>query len=156
MPKEVESSAARSEVASWVKGLEVAADISGTAGFDPADVLAKILSATTFEDAIDAQETSLVSAQDLKDVPFMIHFFDVRKSNKADASIPVYLVVNATNLETGEDMVFGVGAPMVVATLWQADKFGRLPGTFTIKGKETSSGNELLLLKPFKAVTVKG
>ena len=155
MPKDI-ARTAKADVASWISALQVQAAVEDEASFDPADVLAKILSATTFEDAIDAQETSLVSAQNLKDVPFMIHSFEVRKSNKQDASIPVYLVVSATNLETGADVTFGVGAPMVVATLWQADKFGKLPGTFTIKGKETSSGNELLLLKPFKAVTVKG
>lgn len=156
MSKAIERTPAQAEVAAWVSALEVQASLEDQAGFDPADVLAKILSATTFEDSIDAQETSLRSAQNLKDIPFMIHSFEVRKSNKQDASIPVYLVVNADNMETGENMTFGVGAPMVVACLWQAEKFGKLPGSFMIKGKETGSGNELLLLKPFKAVTVKG
>jgi hypothetical protein len=54
MAKAVEPGTARSEVESWVSALEVAADIGGGAGFDPADVLAKIKTVDGSGSGLDA------------------------------------------------------------------------------------------------------
>lgn len=143
-------------VASWIQALEVESTLrTEQDDFDPDEVIGRILTANTWEDALAVQESGLPSGQDLKDKPLMIKDFEVSESEK-EAGLPFFMFVEATNLETGEEIQFSVGAGNVMAMLWQARQFGRLPGQFVIKGKTTKKKNEVLFLIPHKTTTVKG
>jgi hypothetical protein len=58
----------------------------------------------------------------------------------------VYAIVEAVR-DNGEPMIYGCGAPNVIAILWQAGKFERFPLRATLVSRSTPNG-DLLSLKP--------
>jgi hypothetical protein len=143
-------------VTGWLGSLEVEASLrDDDETFDADEILGRILTAATWEDALAVQESGLPSGKDLVDVPLIIEDFEVAESEK-EGGVGFFLFVNATNLETGEEVQFSVGAGNVMAILWQARTFEKLPGSFIIKGKQSKKGNEVLMLHPYKATVVKG
>lgn len=152
-------SPAQQKVKSWLSEMEIECSVERDS-FDVTDIWAKMLNATSFEDAVEAQESGIPSGKNLVDVPLSVTEFKVAKSDakftsQHENSLPFYMVVEAVNLDTGEPVTFSVGAPNVMILLWQARYFSHLPGYFIIRAKETPNG-EMLLLKSFKAAAVKG
>lgn len=122
-----------------------------------ADVINRVLSAETLEDAFAAQDAGLQNGKDYVDVELNVTDFSVRTSDskyRKDGDLGVYVRVDATRLDTGETVQFFTGAPNVVVMLWQARKLDKLPLECVVKSKETANG-ELLTLKPLSKRVVK-
>jgi hypothetical protein len=141
--------AALSDEASLTEGFTDAGEIT-------AMVASRMLEAGSLEDAFEAQDSGLISGQQLKDIEHEVTSFDVVKSSKQDATLGHYLRVTATALEDvprlglkiGEEFTYAVGAANVVTLLYKARQMDRLPLRVVIRGKSTGDGdNELLLLR---------
>lgn len=146
------------QFAQWVSAMQLEAQTPGNDDFDPSQILGAILGADDFETAVELQNSSLQSGKDLVNWPHRIQDFTLVQSDDKYAdnerSLGVYARVTAIGLEDGEERVYGVGASNVLAILWQARQFGRLPGDFVIQSRPTRNG-ELLSLKPVGTRTVK-
>lgn len=140
------------EFDAWVGAMRLEATMESEADFDPATILQNILSAGTFEEAVELQSSSIQSGKNIAGEIHTIYDFELRKSDEKyiqnDRSLGVWAVVSAAD-ETGHEFVYGVGAANVLAILWQARQFSKLPGKFIIVSRETKNG-ELLSLKPVK------
>lgn len=110
-------------------------------------VIERMMTADSLDDAIAAQDASLLSGQSLVDVEQVIYGFDVVKSNKPDAHLGFYFRIHAARLSDGEEFDYACGAPNVMTLLWRAQNDQELPSEWVIKGKETGSGNTLLTLR---------
>lgn len=122
-----------------------------------ADVINRVLSAETLEDAFAAQDAGLQNGKDYVDVELNVTEFTVRTSDskyRKDGDLGVYVRVDATRLDSGENVQFFTGAPNIVVMLWQARKLDKMPLECVIKSKETANG-ELLTLKPLSKRVVK-
>lgn len=132
-----------------------------TAGeFDASEITANVadrmLSADTLEEAFEAQDSGLLSGQDLVDIEHEVISFEVVKSSKSDAALGHYLRVQAAAMEdnaklgltVGEVFTYAVGAPNVVTLLYKARGLDRLPLRVVIREKATGKDdNKLLLLR---------
>lgn len=121
-------------------------------------IVDKMLEAETLEDAIAASENGAASGKDMVDVELSVTDFNVKKSDgKYQASTPLgyFLEIDATRLDTGEQVAFSTGAPNVVTLLWKARQLERLPLECVIRGKDTANGT-LLTLKLLTPRAVKG
>jgi hypothetical protein len=135
------------EFDAWVDALRLEASAEGPdENFDPASILVDMLNAATYEEAEARQSTSLMSAKnDMLDIPHVISGFKLRISDdkytkKNDRSLGVFAIVTATRSDNDNPVTYGVGAANVIAVLWMARKFGKIPGEFTIYGRETDNG----------------
>jgi hypothetical protein len=136
----------------WVEELTLEADVTSESNdFDPADILGRMMTAATFEEVIEMQDSSLQSGKDLVNIPHTITGFKLRRSDdkyrqQNPGGLPVYAIVEGTR-DNGEPLIYGCGAPNVIAILWQAAKFERLPLRVTLVSRQTHNG-DLLSLKP--------
>jgi hypothetical protein len=144
--------------AQWVSAMQLEAEMPGNDSFDPSQILGAIMDADDFDKAVELQDSSLRSGKDLVNWQHRIVDFALIKSDAKYAanerSLGVYARVTGIGLEDGEEITYGVGASNVLAILWQARKFGRIPGDFVIQSRPTQEG-ELLSLKPVGKRTVK-
>jgi hypothetical protein len=136
----------------WAAAMRLEADIATESDFDPAVILQNILAADSFEKSVEAQSSSLVSGKSIAGVIHTIYSFELRKSDEKytanERSLGVWAAVHAAD-ENGNEFTYGVGAANVLAILWQARQFGKLPGKFQIISRDTKNG-ELLSLMPVK------
>lgn len=143
--------------AQWAGMLRMEAEAAQQEDFDPSVIIDSILTADNFDDAVARQTSSILSGKSLVGVVHTVYDFDVRKSddkyNANERSLGVWFIVNAA-YEDGSEFTYGVGAANVLAILWKAKEFGKLPGKFQIVSRDTNNG-ELLSLMPVK-VAVKG
>lgn len=115
-------------------------------------VVDKIAVATTADDILAANDSSLASGEDFIGLPLNITAIQVRKSDEkyAKESLGVYLVVTATQ-DNGEEVQFTTGATNIVASLEQAESIGVLseakPFRCKIVAKETARGQLLRLAR---------
>jgi hypothetical protein len=145
--------------AQWVSNLQLEADTEkDDSGFDPSDILGAILSADSFDEAVALQDSALKSGKTLVGKVHRINDFRLRRSDAKytanERSLGVFAIVSAVDADTGQEFSYGVGASNVLAVLWQARQFGKLPGDFIIMSRETQEG-ELLSLRPVSARTVR-
>jgi hypothetical protein len=140
------------EFTQWLAAVRLEADIETDEAFDPATILENILAAKSFEEAVELQNSSLLSGKNLTNQIHTIYDFTLRKSDEKFSvnkrTIGVYAIVQAA-WEDGTEFSYGVGASNVLAILWQARNFGKLPGKFQLTGRETDNGT-LLSLVPVK------
>lgn len=145
--------------AQWVNAMQLEASSGDDTDFDPSEILGSILGAETFEEALERQNQTLLAGKSIVGRAHRINDFALRPSDDKysdnERSLGVYAVVKATDIETGEDFTYGVGASNVLAILWQARQFGRIPGDFVLSSREVKRG-ELLSLKPVGKRTIKG
>lgn len=142
----------------WVNAMQMEAETADETDFDPSQILGSILGAETFEEALDRQNQTLLAGKSIVGRQHRINDFSLRPSDDKYAdnerSLGVYAVVQATDIETGEEFTYGVGASNVLAILWQARQFGRIPGDFVLSSREVRRG-ELLSLKPVGKRTIR-
>jgi hypothetical protein len=148
------------EFDAWVSALQTEASLTNDddESFDPATILQAIITAEDFDQAVELQNSSLISGKNLVNRPHTIYDFKLRKSEEKftkqnERSLGVFAIVEAA-WEDGTAFNYGVGAANVVAILWQARQFGKLPGKYQLVGRETDNG-VLLSLMPVKTA-VKG
>jgi len=153
------SNARSAQFAEWVNAMQLEADLPGNESFDPSEILGAILAAESFDDAVDLQNSSLESGKNLVGWAHRINDFVLVKSDdkysENERSLGVYARVFATDIENGEEKTYGVGASNVLAILWQARQFDRIPGDFMLHSRATRSG-DLLSLRPVGKRTIKG
>jgi hypothetical protein len=115
---------------------------SGDSSLIMESVLNNILGADSFDEAIAAQDAGIPSGKSLCDVELRIHDFTVAKGDEEyeEHGLGYYYRVNASILETGEDIQFAVGAPNVLAVLMRARNDGELPGNYVLRGKKVKRG----------------
>lgn len=118
---------------------------------DPAEIqreiLLQIMNATS-DDGIYGVGNA-TGWREYEGVPVEIRGFRWRPSSLDEGS-PVYVVVNAIVIDSGEVVVLTTGANTVLAQLYAFAKNGRLPGERVVleKGKQTASGYYPLQLRP--------
>jgi hypothetical protein len=116
---------------------------------------AKIIAADTLEAAVDAQEATGLSGQDIVGVEHEVISYDMKRTTKPDATRPVYYLVRATALEdkprlglvVGEEFYYSVGGGNVVDVLYKARTLDRLPLRIMLTEKGTTGDNKILLVK---------
>jgi hypothetical protein len=134
---------------------EINAEYSDNASIT-ASIAEKMLLSDDLETAFEAQDSGLISGQNLVDIEHEVLTFEIVKSSKPDAVLGHYLRVSAVALEdskklgltVGVEFQYAVGAPNVVTLLYKARALDRLPLRVVIKEKATGTdGNSLLLLR---------
>lgn len=118
-------------------------------------VVERMLSANSLEEAIAAQDAGMPSGQTIMDLEHEVAGFEVVKSDKPDAPLGHYLRVQAIALheftnegfsvQPGEEFTYAVGAPNPVTLLMKARGDNRLPLEIVLRGKKTDGGTLLLL-----------
>jgi hypothetical protein len=133
----------------WVSAMVVEASLTDEAEFDPSTILNSIMEAESFEDALARQNATLLSGKGIVGRQHRINGFTLRPSDEkyatSDKALGVYAVVDAIDLDSGESFTYGVGAANVLAILWQARKFGHVPGDFVLNSRATRNGDLLSL-----------
>lgn len=117
-----------------------------------AQIQEAILSAGSDDDVFGAAEGGLPSGEDLIGVPMRILRYELQKSTIADAPMPVFAVIDAEKLETGEGVTFSIGGASTLAQLWrwaQLKPFDeRRDGILTaIESKRTQAGFDVLFFR---------
>lgn len=135
----------------WMRELSVLAQIPDSRR-DAADVSAGITSAMlmaeTLEEALEAQDSGLPSSKTLVGKELSITDFVVCESGgQFDNGLGHYFLIEATLLETGEQILFSSGAPNIMTIVWKVRQANRFPYECKIEGSPTKNG-ELLRLKP--------
>lgn len=136
------------EFTDWINKMILEVETLGDENeFDPRDILAKTMTAATFDEVVSILgKHELPGAKNLIGIVHTVNGFDIRMSEKEDG-LPVYLAVRAET-DDGEELNYSVGAANVVALLWQARQFDRLPIRGTLQERETKSGNTLISFVP--------
>lgn len=131
----------------WAEVLTLQAENEENSDFDPSDIIASILGAQSYEEAEAAQDSGLPSSKDLVGHAHRIDSYVIRKSKKNQGTLKlgVYAIVRGVSLTNGEELLYNTGAANILAMLWQAEKFGKIPGNFVITSKETEEGAVLFL-----------
>jgi hypothetical protein len=122
-----------------------------------ADIMDRMLTADSLEEAIDVQNQGLPSGKDFVDVEQLVRSIEVRRGDEeyADHSLGYYLKVDAVKLETGEEITYACGARNVVVILVQAMHADRLPMECVLRSRRTKQGALLTLqFLPKRAVKV--
>lgn len=116
----------------------------------------KIMSATTEAEIWDADNLDQIGGRDLVDVEQNIQYYTVHKTARADIDNPwgVFVMVHATRLDTGEDLVWNTGAPLVMSKLRALEAAGMLPADAVIKGFVAGQGT-VLKLRPVPKRVIK-
>lgn len=132
--------------------LDLEADSAGEFGGSAEDVMnaviGKMLEASTWDEAVAAQDATLPSGKDLVDVEHIVRDLQIlRSEERFRKGLGFYARVEAEYLETGEEFQYTVGAANVVTLLWLARQRDELPKQVVITSRETASG-ELLMLRP--------
>jgi hypothetical protein len=123
-----------------------------------AQLMDKILSAETMEDIWEADEGGMVAGRDLIDVEQVVRGYVVMKTTRDDFDNPlgVYVVVDAVRLEDGTEFVWNTGAAGIVAKLRAFEAMDGFPLECVIRGIRTSSGYDVLKLRPVPKRSVPG
>ena len=108
----------------------------------------KIMSAEGTE-IWDADNLDQIGGRDLVDIEMTIQSYTVHKSTRADIQTPwgVFIMVHATRLENGEELVFNTGAPLIMSKLRALEAAGMLPCDAVIKSFTAGNG-DVLKLRP--------
>lgn len=125
-------------------------------------VMDKILSATTFDEIFDAQETSMISGKDFVDRPFYVERSNdivwrrSSQSNIDQGGFPYYALITLTTLDTQETLTINCGGKTLCAvlySLWKRGYFeGDEPRPLYIKAIKATGDNAYLQLLPYKVV----
>lgn len=104
-----------------------------------------------------AQDVSLPSGKSLVDMEMSVIGFVVRKGDPQyeENGLGYYYVIDAVNVDTGEEIKFATGAANVLILLMNLRQAGRLPITVAIRGKQTGKGT-LLTMRRAGPRTVSG
>lgn len=140
------------EFEQWVEVMQIQADtVDEENPFDARDLMVRANNASTFEEVVEILNGGGTrSARDLVGIVHTINSYSLRRSDSKFAGqgldLGVFAIVMAT--VDGEELIYTTGATNILAILWQAEKFDRLPGLkAVITSRETPNG-ELLSLKP--------
>lgn len=149
--KDVAVRSGNPEFSQWVDVMQTQAAQDDTENaFDARDLLVKANNAATFEDVIEILNGGGArSAKDLVGIVHVINAYQLRPSDSKYAGqgldLGVFAIISA--VVDGEELIYTTGATNILAILWQAEKFDRLPLRCVITARETPNG-ELLSLKP--------
>lgn len=129
---------------------QATADSTSRAFDVAANQVDKIISATTADEIMNADEGGVVSGQDMEDVDLRIRDYTVGKSaDEFNATLGVFILMDCINLETGEEVIVNTGAALIIAKVVALKANGLLPFDAVIKGTKTRNGT-LLRLRPVK------
>jgi hypothetical protein len=119
----------------------------------PADFAAaiqeRILLAETVEDVFAEADASAVGIENFVDVPHRITGFSLSKSKfTEEGNLPVFAVVEAINLDSGEEVTYSCSAASGLVQLWRFQELDAFPLDCSVKGKSTASGYTVLTYRP--------
>src|SRR5213592_2663049 len=120
------------EVLNLARKIDIESSLDDSGGSTATlDIMAQILRAGTAEDVFAASNAGAVSAKEFIGIPFKFHTKDLQWKRSAavfreNGNFPYYMLVRATNLQTGEEFVLTCGAPSVIAVLWRLGELGVL------------------------------
>lgn len=104
----------------------------------------------------DADALGMTNAQSLEDVEQHIESYTVHKSTDDSMETPwgIFIIVKATRMDTGEDIIWNTGAPLIISKLRAFEAVGAFPLEAVIRGTKASKGR-VLKLAPVPARVVK-
>lgn len=110
----------------------------------------EILAASDEEAIFAAADAGLAKAEDLVDVPLVLHSISWNRSGFTDTpGVQFYAVVSAFNVSTQEEITFGIGSQSAMMQLFRLAELGKLDGLKTaIKSKPTAAGFTVLFFRP--------
>lgn len=125
----------------------------------------KIVTAETEAEMWDADELGLIGGRNIVDVEMCVNSFLVRYSRKENNTTEhgevmksafvdpstkrgMYLLVESTRLDNGEEFTWNTSAPSVLSKLFWLHQNSRLPCECVIRGKDLGGGQMYLTLKP--------
>jgi len=135
--------------------LRRAEEDGATRGYEvAASQMDKMLAAETEQEIWDADEGGTVNGQDMIDVELEIRGFKVATSDdQYDAALGVYILIDATRLDNGEQVIVNTGAPLIITKLRMFEVREMLPVTGVIRGTKARNGTVLKLRQlPSRAV----
>lgn len=151
---------ARTPFGDLLNEMAMRADIDAQDSSINETTLNKVLTAETPEEFWDADEKSVVNAQDMIGKEMLVRTFHVRRGKADDPSKPMenvyrdssgvglYLDVDCVLLENGEEIVFNTSAKFLVAKFIQAERLGMFPLECVIQGIDLGGGQTVLKLRP--------
>jgi hypothetical protein len=122
-----------------------------------ADIMDRMLTSGTLEEAIEVQNAGLPSGKSLIDIEIAITGFVVRKGDVEyeEHSLGYYLRCDAIRMDTGEELTFAVGARNIVTLIVMARQQDKLPLECVFRSRKTQQGALLTLhLLPKRAVNI--
>lgn len=119
-------------------------------------IQAQILAGETDDAVFEAASAGLVGAEELVDVPLAVVDYAYNRSGFVDASMPVYAVVTAVNLDNSEEFQFSIGAASALAQLHRFEQLKSFkvrretgePLLTSVRSKKTSGGFNALFFRP--------
>lgn len=92
-------------------------------------IVERILTADSLQDLF--ADTTTTATRDMVGIPVEISDCRLMRST-VDGSRGVYMLLDATNLETGEVCPMNTGSPNIMATVWRARQLDQLPIQVTV------------------------
>jgi hypothetical protein len=131
-------------------------DSEGRAFSVAANQIDKLVTAETAEELWDADEGGVFSGQDMVDVEIEIKAIGFGKSSdEYDAELGVFVSMECTRLDTGEDIIVNCGSPLVITKIRMFEQRDLLPIQGVLKATKTQKG-ALLKLRPLPVRAVRG
>lgn len=126
-----------------------------TRGYEVAsNQMDKLLTAETEQEIWDADEGGTVNGQDMIDVELNIRGFKVAvSSDEYEATLGVYILIDAVRLDNGEEVIVNTGAPLIITKLRMFEAREMLPVNGVIRGTKARNGT-VLKLRPLSARAV--
>jgi hypothetical protein len=107
------------------------------------EIMRRTLSAATLDEVL-GETPGLLSTASLVGIPLELLDFSLRPSDYQDT--PVYMVVDAVNMTTGEKFSFGTGSKRIMAQIAKLKWLGALPRPVKVVGDKTRAGNDVFRL----------
>ena len=143
----------RTNFDTWVMQMTLEAETTehDESDFDPRSLFEASLEAGTFEEAVSLLNSGgMKNGKDVVGIVHVIYGYKLRLSDEKYRSqglqLGCYMIVKAET-PGGDDFTYATGSSNIMAIVWQAYKFDRLPLKAVVTSRETANG-DLLSLKP--------
>jgi hypothetical protein len=148
MPGKEKAPASALELAKQKMELEAGVTLNNPADF-AATIQEKILAAATIEDVFAEAEASALGIENFVDIPLELQDFSLSRSKfNEPGQLPVFAVVDAVNLDTGEKVTFSCSAQSALTQLWRFRELESFPLPASVKGRPTAAGYTVLMFRP--------
>jgi hypothetical protein len=120
----------------------------GSRAYDvAASQLEKILAAEDENEFWEASDYTSLGGRDLEDVEQTINSFTVHvaDNDEFDAALGHYVMVNASKIEDGEELIWNTQSPLIIGQLRWLEAKNLLPYPCVIKGTKARKGRVIKL-----------
>jgi len=115
----------------------------------------KIAAADTLEEIFEAAVAGLTKSEDILDTPLLVRGYSWNRSAIQTSELPVYAVLDAVNLDTGEEIAVSCSANSALRQLVRMDDKGYFPVRMVLTAKHTVAGYDAMDWRPFNSTEEK-